>query len=349
MEGKTVFSFIIPCYNAADTLETAVASICVEEKYQTMYEILLVLNGCTDNTLQVAEKLQKKYAGVDIRILESGKGVSRARNTGIREAKGEWLAFLDADDSFSSDAIKIFLEDLQYAKADFYLYGHRKGTDQVHILDEGTDKYVHDQINMQSALIQVISNPTRYMQVWAKLYNKELVIQNEILFKEELRLAEDSDFTLRYMITCCESMFFHDVPIYHYALSEGSAMRTYDGQKTQQYIVSMLESKKAVEEADPFIQKAFETYVLMHLNIAMVREVFCVENSEGFTAKIKAMKEIAAKEPFAACIANVKASECGSARMLPILCMKLKVPAFAGVIYTIRAKQNSKKEKRGNE
>lgn len=348
MEEKLVFSFIIPCYNAADTLETAVSSICVDEKYRSLYEILLALNGCTDDTQQIAEKLQKKYADVQIRILESGKGVSRARNTGIREANGQWLVFLDADDSLAPDAVKVFLEDLQYAKADFYLYGHRKGTEQVHILDEGTDKYVHDPINVQSMQTQIIENPTRYMQVWAKLFNRELVAENQLFFQEELRLAEDSDFTLRYMLTCCQSMFLHDVPAYQYALSEGSAMRTYDGQKVEQYLISMLESKKAVEKANPQIKKAFETYILMHLNIAMVREVFCVENPAGFGAKVEKMREIAKREPFAECIAHVKPSECGSARMLPILCLKLKVAGFAGIIYTLRAKQNSKKEKRGN-
>ena len=343
-----MFSFIIPCYNAAETVESAVDSICTDEKYRGLYEILLVLNGCTDGTKQIAENLQKKYADVQIRVLESGKGVSKARNKGIREANGQWLVFLDADDSLASDAIKVSLEDLQYAKADFYLYGHRKGAEQVHILDEGTDKYVHDHINMQVMLTQIIANPTRYMQVWAKLFNRELIVENHLFFQEELRLAEDSDFTLRYMLTCCQAMFLHDVPAYQYALSEGSAMRTYDGQKVEQYLISMMESKKAVEKADPQIQKAFETYILMHLNIAMVREVFCVENPAGFGAKVKKLQEITKREPFAECIANVKLSDCGSARMLPILCLKLKVAGFAGIIYTLRAKQNSKKEKRGN-
>lgn len=345
MKEKTVFSFIIPCYNAANTLETAVGSICADEKYRDCYEILLVLNGCTDNTLQIAEKLQETYSGVQIRILESGKGVSRARNTGLKEAKGEWIAFLDADDSFAPDAIRVFLEDLQRVKADFYLYGHKKGNEQAHILDEGLEEYVQDSGDLQSVLVRIISNPTRYMQVWAKLYKNELIVQNQLAFKEELRLAEDSDFTLRYMLACCKSVFLHDVPLYHYALSAGSAMRTYDGQKTKQYIVSMLESKKAVEKTELPLQKAFEKYVLMHLNIAMVREVFCVENPDGFFAKLKRMKETSSQEPFDECIAHVKVSECGSARMLPILFIKLKVPVFAGWIYAIRAKQNRKKEK----
>lgn len=348
MEEKLVFSFIVPCYNAAETLETAVDSICVEERFRSKYEILLVLNGCTDGTQQIAENLQKKYADVQIRVLESGKGVSKARNKGIREANGQWLVFLDADDTLALDAVKVFLEDLQYAKADFYLYGHRKGVEQVHILNEGADKYVHDHINVQSMQAQIIENPTRYMQVWAKLFNRNLVVENQLFFQEELRLAEDSDFTLRYMLSCCHAMFLHDVPVYQYALSEGSAMRTYDGQKVEQYLISMLESKKAVERANPQIKKAFEIYILMHLNIAMVREIFCVENPAGFRAKVKKMQEIAKQEPFAECIAQVKISECGSARMLPILCLKLKVACFAGIIYMIRAKQNSKKEKRGN-
>ena len=96
MNEKILISYIIPAYNAADTLERAVESIthtCNMEKY----EILIVENGSTDYTNSVALKLIQKY-GENIKLIHSEKGVSRARNEGLKNARGEWIVFVDADD-----------------------------------------------------------------------------------------------------------------------------------------------------------------------------------------------------------------------------------------------------------
>ena len=344
MVNKTIlFSFIIPCYNAAGTLERVVQSIYADGNDTDEYEVILVINGCTDNTLELAQMLQKKY-NMNLRIAESDKGVSKARNEGIRQAHGKWIAFLDADDMLAESAMRCLLDDGTHVTADLILYGHRKGNETIHILEGREKKQLCEDNELDKAKLKMISNPTRYMQVWAKLFRKEVIDRNAILFHEQMKLAEDSDFMLRYL-RYCEKILFHDEIVYEYSLNEQSTVRTYDGKKVQEYIYSMKESSKGMQDESPAIQGAFEKYVLMHLNIAMVREVFCKQNKASFTDKVRKMREVSNELPFAAYIKNVKMKECTSVRMIPILCLKLRWDLFAGMIYNIRANQNSKREK----
>ena len=110
MNEKILISYIIPAYNAADTLERAVESIthtCNMEKC----EILIVENGSTDYTNSVALKLIQKY-GENVKLIHSEKGVSRARNEGLKNARGEWIVFVDADDYIVSKSKKYIYEDI---------------------------------------------------------------------------------------------------------------------------------------------------------------------------------------------------------------------------------------------
>lgn len=90
-------SVIIPAYNSAGTLDRAVQSVLG----QTMedFEILIINNESKDNTASAIEKLVK--LDTRVRSLESPKGRSRARNKGLKEAKGAYIQFLDADDELT--------------------------------------------------------------------------------------------------------------------------------------------------------------------------------------------------------------------------------------------------------
>ena len=104
------FSIIIPAYNCEKYLNQAVESVCCQP-VQDM-EILLVDDGSTDSTGQLCDQLAEKIRGnkafgssaVTV-IHQENRGVSAARNAGIRRASGEYLLFLDADDAYADNAI----------------------------------------------------------------------------------------------------------------------------------------------------------------------------------------------------------------------------------------------------
>lgn len=88
-------SIIVPVYNAQESLETCVKSILMQS-YKN-YEIILIDDGSTDNSLSICESLKKKSDKITV-LSQNNSGVSAARNNGIKKSKGEYLLFIDADD-----------------------------------------------------------------------------------------------------------------------------------------------------------------------------------------------------------------------------------------------------------
>ncbi|WP_144603312.1 glycosyltransferase family 2 protein [Algoriphagus algorifonticola] len=103
----TFLSTICPCYNQALYLEAAIDSVQAQT-FQD-WELIIVDDGSTDNTLEIAQK----YAESDTRIKlihQENKGLSAARNAGIRQATGEFLHFLDADDLIFPTAYQVIYQ-----------------------------------------------------------------------------------------------------------------------------------------------------------------------------------------------------------------------------------------------
>lgn len=98
-------SIIIPVFNSEDYLAETIES-AINQTWQNK-EILLIDDGSTDNSLNIAKRYQCEW----IKVFEQeNKGASSARNYGLREAKGDYIQFLDADDLISSDKVKFQIE-----------------------------------------------------------------------------------------------------------------------------------------------------------------------------------------------------------------------------------------------
>lgn len=104
----TDISVVIPTYNRAPWLAEALASIAAQS--MAPLEVLVIDDGSTDKTEQVCQE-----ASCDVHYFyQDHRGVSAARNRGIAEAKGEWLAFVDSDDLWKPEKLEI---QLQYVRA----------------------------------------------------------------------------------------------------------------------------------------------------------------------------------------------------------------------------------------
>lgn len=334
-------SIIVPAYNAGKDLNNSISSVINQISDFSKIEILIIENGSTDDTTEVALSWSKKYPC--IRVMHSDKGVSNARNLGIESARGNWLMFLDADDVIVDGGMERLLLDMQKNKTDVFFYGHMNGQQVRKVTDDHGDVvYVSEQ--MEECLIHMLENPTRYMQVWAKLIKRKLVLQNNILFHPNLRLSEDSDFMLR-CLTVAQKVELKSDILYAYTINQASTMRSFDGNKINDYIYAMKESYKALEDASKSVKTAFHKYVLMHMNIAMVRENFTFNNPDNIIKKHMKMRAIVREPIFDMAIESVKIKECLSPRMAPVLCMKWHFMWGATIIYWIRAFQNNLRER----
>lgn len=102
---------VIPAFNAEKYIKKAVMSLVNQKK--KLNEILIIDDGSTDSTLEVINLLANQYKNIRVIEQDGNYGVSVARNKGIKEAIGEWILFLDADDECSELLLETYLEEMQ--------------------------------------------------------------------------------------------------------------------------------------------------------------------------------------------------------------------------------------------
>ena len=226
---------IIPVYNGEQTIERCILSAAKQE----VSEILVVDDGSEDNTLDLLTEMQVHYPSIRV-VHHEHSGVSEARNTGIREAKTEWLMFLDADDWLTDKAISEF-EGCSDPETDAccggIIRGNKKKASQRIIMSRHVFTDTHELLDY------AMEEPTDRLTIHGWIIRREILTRNNILFNPELRYGEDSEFMLR-ILTVCRQVVFLDVPIYHYAISVVSTTNKWQSGKTEEYLKTLEEIRK---------------------------------------------------------------------------------------------------------
>jgi teichuronic acid biosynthesis glycosyltransferase TuaG len=124
MQKSKLVSIIVPVYNGEkyiiDTLES------VRRQTHKEWELLLVLDGCTDNSSSLADTYCKQHQEERIKILkkDTNEGAAKARNLGLAQAKGRYIAYLDADDLWKEEKLEKELAFMEEKKAAFAFTGY---------------------------------------------------------------------------------------------------------------------------------------------------------------------------------------------------------------------------------
>lgn len=336
---QNLISIIIPLHNGADTINRAVKSVLNGTFYHDMIEVIIVENGSTDQSFEIAQKLATENS--NIRVYQSDKGTSFARNLGIEKSKGKWLIFLDADDYLVESNLNIIIENLITNPTDLCVYNYEKGSKEIELFSEEVE-LIND---LNPFIVRFLSEPTKYMTVWGKVFNKHLIDELGLKFNTNLRVSEDSDFYLRFLLAM-HSLTLYPQTLYHYSIDSPSTMRTFSSDKLEGYIVSLDESSKALENVDDAIREAFSLYKLAHFNLIMVREVFHFDNAKSFREKLREMIRLYKMPMFSELIQNLSISDVRNLSLVPLFFLKIHLYHLAALVYIIRVRQNKFKEGR---
>lgn len=239
-------SIIIPVHNTAQYLDECLDSVLSEINSDD--EIILVENGSTDHSWELCQKYAEKYNTVKAIQMETA-GVSKARNHGIRLAKGEWITFLDSDDKIDPSIIQM-AEKLKYnSDIDVVLFrycylgdDYRNDTSDSEALNRINSDLLRrgvlefgkygKQINKCAALDNVT-----IWTCWGKLYRRRLVNDKKIRFPEGLFLSEDTAFV--FQVYCnAEKILASKKIAYYYRINQDSVSRrvTVKTIKNNQYL-----------------------------------------------------------------------------------------------------------------
>ncbi|MGQ5708299.1 glycosyltransferase family 2 protein [Lactobacillus sp. PSON] len=118
-------SIIIPVYNREKYIKECIDSIMVSQTKNM--EIIIVDDGSTDKTSEICDNLQRKSNNIKV-IHQKNMGVAAARNTGLKAAKGNWIAWIDSDDIVSSNYVNILNNIINQGEYDLIIFGYESFT-----------------------------------------------------------------------------------------------------------------------------------------------------------------------------------------------------------------------------
>ena len=210
-------SIIIPVYNVNNYIETCLNSV-INQNYNKL-EIILIDDCGNDNSIELAKNIIAKQSNHRTKIIkhEKNKGLSAARNTGIKNANGDYVLFLDSDDYLTPNAIEYFIETYKkYPNIDFII----GGVETIGLKNIAYPLLCNEHVNNKINVITSFLNREWYVMAWNKLINKNFLQKNNLWFKEGI-FHEDLDFTFRLAhsaeaFACCYNI------TYKYLIREGS-------------------------------------------------------------------------------------------------------------------------------
>lgn len=125
MKETILLTFILPCYNVEKYVQQCLDSIYECDLPEDQFEVLCINDCSPDNTQEILELNQKRHSNLRIIVHESNKGLGGARNTGIREAKGRYLWFIDSDDTVIAFRLGELLKRASNQDLDLFCFNYR--------------------------------------------------------------------------------------------------------------------------------------------------------------------------------------------------------------------------------
>ena len=190
----TMFSVIIPIYNKAAYIEKSILSV-LNQTY-TDFELIIINDGSTDHSLALLLELQAEHNHSFIVLNQENKGVSSARNNGVKVSKNDYIAFLDADDWWDVS----YLEEMNILIQSFPEAGVY-GSSYFKVKNGKTiPAIIGVDTSLKMGLIDYfqtyINSP--YMPLWTgSTVVKRTVFETENGFKKSLKMGEDFDLWVR--------------------------------------------------------------------------------------------------------------------------------------------------------
>ncbi len=247
-------SIIIPVYNGAKFVKDAIESV-LAQTYKD-YEIIVVNDGSTDNTEEVLRPYIDK--GLIRYFYQENKGVSAARNKGINEARGEYVAFLDADDVWLPEFLhSIFstCSNFEFAFTDNY----RDEVDTAgNILRRDVQKR---DVDLAKDLFQQFLVRDRIGSPNKIVVKRDFILLNQIMFEEKLASREDWDYCLQ-VLRFYPKVCYVDKPLVIYRIRlDGTNSTRKMGNAWIDYTLFFMHKWKKFYMADSELRKVYANHL----------------------------------------------------------------------------------------
>lgn len=210
-------SVIIPVYNSSTYLRKCLDSV-VNQTLKDV-EIIIINDGSTDDSKNIIEEYSCKYKNI-IFIDQENKGIGKTRNIGIKKATGEYITFVDSDDYIKENMLEEYYKYAKKHNFDLVIGSYIKKINNKEIIFEN-NKFKTGNVKTTPQILYLIEYGP-----WAKLYKREMLINNNIYFDEK-RKYEDMPFVSKALL---KSKLIGQIiePYYYYIIHNNSETTTMD-------------------------------------------------------------------------------------------------------------------------
>ena len=234
MNNDPLISIIIPCFNAEKTLEKCLESV-VQQSYANL-EIIIIDDGSTDETSLIYNKFQSN----DERILvlkQQNSGVSKARNTGVKAATGDYICFVDSDDWAELNYCSELYSLLVGENADISIVEASYEDENGNVL---CSKPISDEkiFDGNRALVLLLEDQEIQSHPWGKLFKADLL--KNVHFPENLKCFEDYS-TLFKIFNKAVKVVKSNEKLYHYIQREDSLSHNLSPATAYQFFLAIME------------------------------------------------------------------------------------------------------------
>ena len=227
---NSIVSIIVPIYNVEKYLDRCVTSL-VNQTLKDI-EIILVDDGSTDTSPSLCDKWATMDQRIKVIHKENG-GASSARNVGIENAIGRYIAFVDSDDYIELNMYKEMMEinrkyDCDIVMCDCYKEDKMEKKIFTHNIREGyyDKKMLIDEYFSTLLMANSVDYPPTISNCTC-LFKRELIIQNQVRYKEGMRFSEDWLFGSQAMYFANSFYYMKNKYFYHYIMNNTSVTHTY--------------------------------------------------------------------------------------------------------------------------
>ena len=250
-------SLILPVYNVSKYIERCLNSICCQNREDI--EIIIVDDESPDDSIEKVQKYCNIHSNIRI-IHQKNKGLGGARNTGIREANGDYIWFIDSDDEIYANILGKIIEKINGEEIIIFDYSKQNTTDSISYLLKGSTPFSH--LSGPEAEKHFILGP-----VWRNLYKSSYLKQHSIFFQEHF-LHEDGEFNMRAMCFA-KDVTYYPIHIYKYYTNNDKSIMNNIKIKNIQDLLSYIDSMLLIKKQYPSLSYEQKELLTNHVLVAL--------------------------------------------------------------------------------
>ncbi len=259
-------SVVIPAYNCQTTIGRAIESVL--DQTRCAEEVIVIDDGSKDKTAEIIRSYSDK-----VRLIQQDNaGVSVARNTGINAAAGDWIAFLDADDQWLPNKLKLQAEhlqrhpDLKWTTANYYCCQCRKKHHRVPDMSEESIRSCREHLNGR----EVFEDHLKAYSLLAKGHTDTMLIRRDLLIEAGMFLSglkRMNDIDMWFRIAFIEpriGFIFEPLAVYHLDITDSIVKVHTDWRLIDDFLrrqLDLAEKHHRIEAFEPCAKIAFACWI----------------------------------------------------------------------------------------